>query len=82
MRWRFSRTNPPDRIERRRNRETGTMVSVWRPGTIAEDDCDSARWFTICEDHGSLVGHPTRKLAMQWLSHPLTWCEECQKNKQ
>lgn len=34
-------------------------------------------WVTVCEEHGTLVSHPTRALASAHASDPLGWCEEC-----
>ena len=39
-------------------------------------------WTTVCEDHGHLVSHRTRRTAMIHLSHPEEWCEVCMGNKE
>lgn len=45
---------------------------------ILDADTDGIEWFTVCVDHGGCVGHPTRRLAEEWLSHPEDWCPACQ----
>lgn len=40
---------------------------------------DELPWSTVCEAHGAVVSHATRRVAEQWLSHPEEWCEECGK---
>jgi len=51
------------------------MITV---GTGAELGLDGD-WLTICEDHGMIVSHPTRRLAERHRSDPLGWCEVCMK---
>ena len=64
----------------RKCRETGHIVCLASPGLEA---IVSEGWMTICfaPGHGGCVGHPTRKLAENWLSHPKEWCPECQKER-
>lgn len=38
---------------------------------------DKQRWYTLCDDHGFLVGHETRSIAISWSAEPQTWCEGC-----
>lgn len=61
---------------RRRAKATGTMVALVdnRERWFADEEFD---WYTVCEDHGELVGHETRRIAEAWLSHPDEWCETC-----
>lgn len=56
----------------RRNRTIGIQVSCY---PMPNEDA-SCRWQNDCE-HGNCVGHRTRKLAMDFLSVPWEWCEEC-----
>ncbi len=58
----------------RRNRATGTVVLLVDRGP---DDDEDNRWETICDDHGGVCSHETRRLAEGWLSHPDEWCEDC-----
>lgn len=59
----------------RKNRQTGTMITVGRSADLGLDP--QGGWLTICEDHGYIVSHPTRKLAERHASDPLGWCEQC-----
>lgn len=61
----------------RRAQKTGTVVTLY-DGVEADLDTEGGRWQTVCEDHGWIVSHSTRKLAASHLSHPEEWCEECQ----
>ena len=60
-------------LAERRNRTTGTRVMLVYD---AYQD-PTAPWETICRDHGGVCSHETRTLAMQFLSHPDEWCEDC-----
>jgi hypothetical protein len=53
----------------RKNRQTGTMITVYREGRD---------WFTICEDHAEAVQHETAALARSWAAEPAVWCSQCQ----
>ena len=66
------------------NRETGTLVVVIddRTGTWSNDSLDdygygTSPWWTLCEEHGSFIQHPTRTLATEHAAHPSGWCEGC-----
>lgn len=52
----------------RRNRQTGTRVTVYR---------DGPQWFTICEDHRQAAEHYTGRAARDWAAAPATWCTSC-----
>lgn len=59
----------------RRNRQTGTLVTV-----VSEEEAQldpGLKWWTICEDHGRLVGHYTKADAIAWASDPKGWCGVC-----
>jgi hypothetical protein len=68
----------------RRNRRTGTLVVVIDDRT-SRFDADSmtdygngpAPWWTVCDDHATLVCHPTRSLAEAHAARPWEWCEAC-----
>jgi len=64
-------------IARRRSRRTGTVVVLIdnRDGSF---DATDLPWFTLCEDHGGIASHPTRKLAAEWAPVPDEWCPGCQ----
>jgi len=67
-------------ISTSRSRATGTMVSVIdnRDGGF---DAGDLPWFTLCEYHGGVASHPTRKLAESWAPVPDEWCPGCQKGR-
>lgn len=59
----------------RRNRQTGTMITVCSAAEFGADPADP--WLTVCEDHNQLVGHPTRRLANWHSADPAGWCSDC-----
>lgn len=62
----------------RRNRQTGTPVTVASAWECGADETDSdARWYSICETHGDNIAHATRKLAAFFAASPLDWCSGC-----
>lgn len=64
-------TAPPEgRVQQRRARSSGTLVEVWRPGTVSDDP----GWVTLCE-HASICHHDTRELAVSHAAAPEGWCE-------
>jgi len=65
--------DPEPLVLSRRCRSTGTRVALYHT-----PDCDDGPWQTVCEDHGGCVHHQSRRLALQWLSHPEDWCPDCQ----
>lgn len=70
---------PEGRLLVRRARSTGTHVALY-PSKVFEDSEDGKThpWCTVCEEHGGVTFHPTRKLAESWMSHPEEWCPVCQ----
>lgn len=63
----------------RKNRQTGTMISVGRAEDLGVDP-SAGPWATICEDHGLIVNHRTRALAESHAPDPLGWCEGCRED--
>ncbi len=63
-------------VERRRNRRTGDVVSLYRAAAAGLDPAGGP-WVTLCEAHGSLCNHATRATARAFLSAPWEWCEGC-----
>ena len=57
------------------NRITGSQIVVIdnRSKTFMDDD---QNWYSVCDTHSTLVGHPTRKLAEYHAVVP-EWCEYC-----
>lgn len=63
-------------ISARRNRETGTLVTVERtgPGSWIEQE---PGWMTLCDEHSTCCLHETRALALAHAAQPSGWCELC-----
>jgi hypothetical protein len=64
--------SPDSLVQTRRSRQTGTTVSVWhqldwQPG-----------WQTVCDDHGGVCDHDTRRAALDFAPIPRDWCPGCQ----
>lgn len=60
----------------RRNRQTGTLLTVARAVDEGLDDSDGA-WVTVCEPHSTIVNSATRALAMD--TYPLDFCDFCRR---
>lgn len=65
-------------VERRRCRLTGLHVGLYDSLASGMESDPELPWSTVCEEHGSIVSHPTQKLARSHMAMP-EWCEECQK---
>lgn len=65
-------------VVQRKARSTGTLVGLYN-GEQADLDTDggTAPWSTVCEVHGTVISHSSRKLAESHLSSPQDWCEDC-----
>ena len=66
----------PPLIQRRKNRQTGAVISVWRPGYQAEE---SEGWIVINEEYGTCIGVHTRQEALYAAANPLMWCPDSQQ---
>ena len=55
---------------------TGTLVGLYAAGE-ADIDADAGKYSTVCEDHGSCVGHESKRSALSHLGHPEEWCDFC-----
>lgn len=68
-------------VAERRVRQTGTVVQVIdnRDGDFDGDDPNG--WFNLCVDHGGVVSHETRALAMDFMPVPREWCPTCQEDE-
>ena len=59
-------------------RQTKTGITVARAVEVGFDsDNGDCEWYTICETHNQMTGHPTRKLADSHSADPCGWCEPC-----
>jgi hypothetical protein len=65
----------PHVVQTRRCKRTGTKVSV--AYRLHESEDPENKWETICEDHGGVVCHPTKRLAKSWAARPDEWCPGC-----
>jgi hypothetical protein len=59
-----------------RNRQTGTLI-MWGRAEEAGMTTEDGPWVTVCDDHGSIVHHPSAKSAREWAACPTGWCDEC-----
>jgi hypothetical protein len=59
-----------------RNPLTGGWTSVY-DGEPAGMDTEAGRWQTVCEEHGTICSHATKRLARAFGPRPEEWCEEC-----
>jgi len=64
-------------IKRSKARSTGTVVILNDRGR--SDEWGDWRWETVCEEHGGVCSHETRKLATEWMAHPEEWCEDLRR---
>lgn len=62
-------------------RSTGTLVLVLNAEEAGLDTEGGQAYYTLCDDHGFLVSHPTLGLARQHTSSPEAWCEACMGNE-
>ena len=60
----------------RKNRETGTTVTVYDAVTAQMDTTDG-KWATVCDDHGSVLNSKTYVAAKSAMTKPSDWCEGC-----
>jgi hypothetical protein len=65
-------------VTRHRARSTGTVVLVIDNRDRSFDCDDPNGWFNLCDDHGNVVSHATRRLAVHFASAPEQWCADCQ----
>lgn len=64
----------------RKARSTGTHVGLYKSVEAGIETDPEYPWSTVCEPHGGVVCHETRKKAESFLSHPEEWCPVCQEN--
>jgi len=56
---------------------TKVLVGLYHSAQSGFENDPELPWTTICEEHITLVCHPTLKLARSWLAHPADWCALC-----
>lgn len=54
------------------------LFDARQPGADANVDPAEARWWTMCDEHGTLASHASRRLAREHLV-PAEWCEQCRR---
>lgn len=62
-------------IQLRRARETGLLIGVYKNDEAGLSP--EGEYSTVCETHGEVITHETRKLALLHASNPTGWCEAC-----
>jgi len=64
-------------VECRRNRMSGTIITLYDGIAAGIESDPELRWCTVCEDHSTLTCHSSLSLARRHMAVP-EWCEECQ----
>jgi len=54
----------------------GGWVSLYKADK-AGLDAFAGNWATVCETHGQIINHKSKKRALSWLPYPQEWCSEC-----
>lgn len=57
----------------------GIQVGLYRSAEAGMETDPEYPYSTVCESHGTLVSHETRRAADQGLSHPEMWCDQCRE---
>lgn len=64
----------------RKNRRTGTMVSLYNAREAELDDSWDANWYLVCEDHNRFMTFATRSMAEHHGTAPvIEFCDECRE---
>lgn len=64
-------------VETKRNRETGTMVSVYHSESAGMETYGGDDYHAVCEDHGAMMSAPNLTQARSAAYDAGSWCEEC-----
>lgn len=59
----------------RRSRTTGRLLTVGRSAEVGMEPEAAGDWWTVCEDHGTLLVSRTKALALA--ATGLDFCDEC-----
>lgn len=66
-----------------KSRETGTLVGLYHSLQSGMESDPELPWTTVCEEHNTLVSHPSLQTAKNSLPFPTSWCDDCrQKEKE
>lgn len=68
-------------VIQRRSRETGTLVGLYHSLQSGMESDPELPWSTVCEDHSSIVSHPTLRDAKHFLGYPTQWCDDCREKE-
>ena len=63
----------------RRNRATGTTITLYNTAECGLGDPTEGKWSTVCENHGAIVQHDSRRNASLAMSCP-DWCDDCRES--
>ena len=62
----------------RMNKVIGIEITVGHALDLGlEFEQGHVHYYCLCEEHGSCVGHRTRRDAEEWAAAPWEWCDEC-----
>jgi len=65
------------------SRETGKLVGLYHSVQSGMEGDPELPWTTVCEEHNTLVSHPSLQAAKNSLPFPTSWCDDCrQKEKE
>lgn len=63
-------------IRTRRNRQTGTVITVGRSAELGFNDGEG--WALLCETHSIVMQCDTRTQADRQAAAPAGWCGDCE----
>ncbi len=74
----YSKAGRAGCVQLRKAQSTGLLVGVYNSTQAGLDAAVGAcAWSTVCEVHSTIIGHATRRWALDWASVPEQWCEGC-----
>lgn len=62
-------------------KKSGLLVGLYKAAEAGIENDPETPWATVCEEHGGVVCHATRKIAEAWMATPETWCPTCQEKR-
>lgn len=62
-----------------KSRYTGTVVAIYKAREAGFDPA-GGEWVAVCETHGTISNHLTRRNAEYMAPYPDNWCETCASN--